>query len=212
MLNNKVSHFQDGYVAIVGPGVKAGFLNVGPGTNHYAFTFGITKRKESFALPALTDLGDMREVRRMEVQDAARWLHKSIGRGLACTYNLLWSIIQSADILRSSDLMYDFESLVTSRLSEKLTVVSIAQDLEISPSLLLRSVKSEYNQTVQQYLREKRAEVAKTLILTSDLPLKTIAAKTGMPDLQYFNKAIRSVSGLSPTALRKFAVNKTLHW
>lgn len=211
-LNNRVSKFEDGYVAIVGPGVKAGFLNVGPGTTHYAITFGITKRRESFALPALTDLGDMKEIRREELRDADRWLHKSIGRGLAFTYNLLWSIMQPAEILRSSDLMYDFENLVTSRLSEKLTVVSLAAELDISPSQLLRSVKAEYNQTVQQYLRDKRAEIAKTLILTSDLPLKTIAAKTGMPDLQYFNKAIRSVSGLSPSALRAIAVNKTLHW
>ncbi|MBS1703031.1 MAG: helix-turn-helix domain-containing protein [Armatimonadetes bacterium] len=60
-------------------------------------------------------------------------------------------------------------------------------------------------------MREKRAEIAKTLILTTDLPMKTIAVQTGMPDLQYFNKAIRSISGLSPRALRELSVNRTKH-
>jgi AraC-like DNA-binding protein len=210
-LNNHTLPYGDGFVALVAPGTKAGFVRVGENTHHYSLTFGLSKRTETVALPSLTDLGDLREVRRKEFQDADRWLHISIGRGLSCVYNLLWSIAQPADILRSNDLMYDFERLVTRRLSEKLTVASLAAELNISQSQLLRSVQAEYNQTAQQFIREKRAEIAKTLIVTTDLPLKTIASQTGMADLQYFNKMIHSTSGLSPRALRELAVNRTNH-
>ena len=210
-LNNRVTPYGDGFVALVAPGTKSGFIRVGADTMHHSLTFNFIKRTETVALPSLIDLGDLRDVRRKEFQDADRWLNISIGRGLSCLYNLLWSIAQPVDILRSSDLMYDFERLVIHRLSEKLTVASIASELNISQSQLLRCVHSEYNQTAQQFIREKRAEIAKNLIITTSLPLKTIAAQTGMPDLQYFNKAMRSVSGLSPRALRDLAVNRTNH-
>ena len=210
-INNRTLPYDDGFVSLVAPGTKAGFVRVGADTMHYSLTFNFIKRKETVALPSLIDLGDLREVRRKEFQDADKWLNFSIGRGISCVYNLLWSIAQPVDILRSNDLMYDFERMVTNRLGEKLTVASLASELHISQSQLLRSVQAEYNQTAQQFIREKRAEIAKNLIVTTDLPLKTIAAKTGMPDLQYFNKAIRSISGLSPRALRSLVVNRTNH-
>ena len=211
MLNNRITPFHDGYVAVVAPGTKAGFLRVGPETPHYSVTFGIAKRVDTVAIPSLVDLGDMREARRKEFQEAQRWIHFSILRANACVFNLLWGIAQPIDVLRSSDLMYDFERLVTERLSEKLSVASLANELGISPSQLLRSVRAEYNQTAQQFIREKRTEVAKTLVLTTNLSLKEIAAQTGMPDLQYFNKAIRGLSGMSPRALRDLAKTRTRH-
>jgi AraC-like DNA-binding protein len=211
MLNNRVTPFDDGFVAVVAPGTKAGFLRTGPDTPHYSATFGITKRTDTVAIPSLIDLGDMREARRKEFEEAQRWVHFSILRANACVFNLLWGIAQPVDVLRSSDLMYDFERLVIERLSEKLSVAALAAELGISPSQLLRSVRAEYNQTAQQFIREKRAEVAKTLVLTTNLSLKQIAAQTGMPDLQYFNKAIRGLSGLSPRALRELANYRTRH-
>ena len=89
-------------------------------------TFGISTRVETVALPSLVDLGEFRELRRAEFLQSDQWLDKSIGRGISCIYNLLWSIAQPVDVLRSSDLMYDFDRLVTSRLAGKLTVSSIA--------------------------------------------------------------------------------------
>jgi AraC-like DNA-binding protein len=210
-INNRISPYEDGYVALVAPGTKAGFIRVGEGTPHYAATFSLSARMEVVALPSLVDLGELKEVRRAEFASANRWLERSIGRALSCVYNLLWSIAQPVEILRSSDLMYDFERLVTNRLAEKLSVASLARELEISPSQLLRSVRAEYDMTPQQFLKEKRSEVAKTLIITTNLPLKTIAAQVGMSDLQYFNKAVRSTTGLSPRALRELAVNQTQH-
>lgn len=210
-VNNQTYPFHDGYVALVAPGTKAGFLRVGEGTNHLRLTFGITKRVETVALPALTDLGELKEVRRKEAQDVQKWLSYSIGRGLAFAYNLLWEIALPPDALRSSTVVHEFETLVVSRLKEKLSVPSLASELGVSQSQLLRLVRAEHGGTVQEFIRDKRAEIARGLIASTNLPLKTIAMQTGMPDLQYFNKAIRTASGMSPRALRTLAQNRTRH-
>ncbi|MBS1703032.1 MAG: helix-turn-helix transcriptional regulator [Armatimonadetes bacterium] len=146
-LNNRARPFTDGSLIIVAPGMKAGIWPVGDGASHYGFTFGIKKGRDVIAVPSLTDLGDAKELRRRECMESEEWLSRSLWRSIACAYSLLWSVAQPSTILRSSDLMYDFERLVTERLSEKLSVADLADQLDISQSQLLRSVKAEYNQT-----------------------------------------------------------------
>ena len=211
IVNNRAYPFEDGFVAIAGPGAKVGFVNVGENTQHYRITFGLKKRVEVVALPTVSDTGEFKELRRQEFKHAEEWLTRSIGPALACTYNVLWQIAEPSEALRSSMALYDFEKLVNERLSEKITVQDLCQDLQVSQSHLLRMVRSEYGVTIQEYVREKRAEIAKTLIVSTDLPLKTIAAQTGMGDLQYFNKAVRQSYGMSPRSLRQLSVNRTKH-
>ncbi len=208
---NQTYSYQDGFVALVAPGTKAGFLCLGEGTRYISFTFNLTKRVETVALPALADLGEFREFRRHEAHDAVHWLSRSIGRGLAFVYDVLWSIAQPSDALRSSTVVHEFETLVIERLREKLSIATLATELGVSQSHLLRLVRAEHGGTAQEFIRDKRAEVARTLIVSTDLPLKAIACRTGMPDLQYLNKTIRAASGLSPRALRSLAQNRTPH-
>lgn len=202
-VNNRSYPFNDGFVALVAPGTKAGFLRVGEDTAYHSFTFNLVKRIETVALPALVDLGEKTEFRRRELRETELWLTRSIGRGLAFVYNLLWDVALPSDRLRASSVVYDFETLVVGRLREKLTVSGLAAELGVSQSQLLRLVRAEHGGTVQDFIREKRAEIARTLIVSTDEPLKAIAMRIGMPDLQYFNKAIRNASGLSPRALRE---------
>lgn len=210
-VGNHTFPFDDGDVALVAPGARVGFVGVGQETLHYTLTFSLRPRVEIVALPAVANLGEKRELRRQEVRDAEKKLTFSIGRGLAFAYNLLWDIALPPDVLGRSTIVQDFDRLVTQRLAEKLSVPKIAAELGISGSQLLRLVRAECGMTVQEFIREKRTETARNLIASSDLTLKAIAAKTGMPDLQYFNKAIRAASGLSPRALRDLATNRTRH-
>ena len=159
----------------------------------------------------MADLGQDVNVRRKEFEDSFKWLHTSIMRGLACAFNTLWSISQPAHIFRKSDLVFDAEALIIKRLHERINIQELADELAISHTHLLRHFREEHNCTIQEYMREKRAEIARQMIQETDLSLKEIAAKTGMPDLQYFNKVIRSTTGLAPRALREQAILRTRH-
>ena len=210
-VNNKPIPYEIGNVGFVVPGTKVEFLNVGEGTRRYLLSFGLKARTETVAIPAVADLGQDVNVRRKEFEDSFKWLHTSIMRGLACAFNTLWSISQPAHIFRKSDLVFDAEALIIKRLHERINIQELADELAISHTHLLRLFREEHNCTIQEYMREKRAEIARQMIQETDLSLKEIAAKTGMPDLQYFNKVIRSTTGLAPRALREQAILRTRH-
>lgn len=210
-VNNRPIPYEDGNVGFVAPGTKVAFDRTGEDTAHYAFTFGLVSRTETVTIPAVASLGDLVEVRRREVAASYEWLHVSIMRGLACCFNLLWSISKPIDAFRKSDLVFDAETLIAKRIGGKIVVQDLADELAISHSHLLRLFRQDHHCTIQEYIRDKRVEIASHLITTTNLSLKEIARRSGIPDLQYFNKVIRTSSGLSPTALREQALRQTRH-
>lgn len=210
-VNNRPIPFSPGNVGFVVPGTKVEFSAIGDGTNHYYFNFGLIPRTETVSIPAVADLGEFTELRRREVADSYDWLPVSIMRGMACLYNILWSIAQPQEAFRKSDLIFDAERLIIERLKEKISIGALASELAISHSHLLRLFREEHHCTIQEYIRDKRAEIARQLICETDLSLKDVAMRTGMPDLQYFNKAMRASTGLSPRALREQARTRTRH-
>ncbi len=211
VVNNQPIPFGDGFVGFVSPGNKIEFPKIGAGTPHMALTFGLVARSETVVIPAVADLGEDRELRRREFHDADAWLSVSIMRGLAAAFNTLWSIAEPIGAWRKSDLIYDAEALIVGRLGQPIVISEVAEELGISHSHLLRLFREEHNCTIQQFIREKRAEVARHLIGSTSLSLKEIAQRTGMSDLQYFNKVVRGATGLSPRALRELAETRTRH-
>ncbi len=210
-VNNKPIPYQPGNVGFVTPGTKVAFDRTGEGTEHVSLTFSLVSRTETVVIPAVASLGDLVDVRRQELADAYDWLHISIMRGLACAYNLLWSIAKPLDAFRKSDIIADAEALIMKRIATKINVATLADELAISHSHLLRLFRQEHGSTIQEYIRDKRVEIACQMITDTGMSVKEVANRVGMPDLQYFNKVIRASSGLSPTSLREQALTRTRH-
>ncbi len=210
-VNNRPENFSKGDAGLVVPGAKVEFDRVGEGTFVYSMTFGLVSRIEAVAIPAVKSFGDSVSVRRQDFSDSIDWLQRSIMRGLACAFNVLWCMAEPLEVFRKSDLVFDAEALITDRLAGPISVAGLARELGISHGHLLRLFREEHDRTILQYIRDKRAEIARHLITETDMPLKEVAVKTGMPDLQYFNKVVRTATGLSPRALREMAVHRTKH-
>jgi AraC-like DNA-binding protein len=87
-------------------------------------------------------------------------------------------------------------------LSEPLTVPEIAAAVGLSHNHLTRLFTGAQGVTVVGYLRQRRIEHARQLLVHSTMSITAIAATVGIPDLQAFNKACRTVTGLGPRALR----------
>lgn len=87
-------------------------------------------------------------------------------------------------------------------LSEPLTVPDIAAAVGVSHNHLTRLFTAGPGLTVVGYLRQRRIEHARQLLVHSTMSISAIAAAVGIPDLQAFNKACRTVTGLGPRALR----------
>ena len=88
-------------------------------------------------------------------------------------------------------------------LSEPLTVPQIAAAVGVSHNHLTRLFTAGPGLTVVGYLRRRRIEHARQLLVHSTMSISAIASTVGIPDLQAFNKACRTVTGLGPRALRQ---------
>ena len=94
-------------------------------------------------------------------------------------------------------------SYIESRLPEPMTVPEVAGWVGISANHLTRVFGNELQETVVGYIRRRRIDHARRLLASSTMSIPAIAASVGFTDLQAFNKACRSVTGLSPRALRR---------
>lgn len=88
--------------------------------------------------------------------------------------------------------------------TEKLSLASISQALNIGRTKLCQLAKELSNgHTLSYLLTQRRVQSAKTLLLQSNLPISAVGDAVGISDYNYFSKVFRSVTGVSPSAFRK---------
>ncbi|GIG66906.1 AraC family transcriptional regulator [Phytomonospora endophytica] len=91
---------------------------------------------------------------------------------------------------------------IESGLAGTLEVPRIAAAAGVSHNHLTRLFRAETGDTVVAYIRRRRMHRARHLLRESTLPIPTVAAAVGIPDLQAFNKVCRRELGAAPRALR----------
>lgn len=80
--------------------------------------------------------------------------------------------------------------------------------LQMSRSALHYKLKKNMDQSTAEYLRRFRINKAKTLLLTSDDPVKIIAFQVGFKDPNYFSRVFKNLEGKSPS---QFRINANLN-
>jgi AraC-like DNA-binding protein len=93
-------------------------------------------------------------------------------------------------------------SLIEANLHLSISIPAIAGQAGLSQNYLARLFKEHYGMTLTAYQTKKRLELARYLLLNSDIKIKEIAARCGIPDPQHFNKLFRKFMGKSPSAMR----------
>ena len=99
------------------------------------------------------------------------------------------------------DLAEDTRYLLAARFSEKLTLDTLADDLDCSPFHLARVFRHWTGQTIHRYLTQLRLAAAMDL-MESNLPLRNIALRTGFCRHSHFTKAFRDHMGVTPSEWR----------
>lgn len=93
------------------------------------------------------------------------------------------------------------------RLDRVLSVPALAREAGCSQNYLARCFRRQYGITIPGYILQARMSQACHLLASTQLPIKEIAARSGMPDAQHFNKQFRRLTGGSPSAYRaRFAL------
>jgi AraC-like DNA-binding protein len=88
-------------------------------------------------------------------------------------------------------------------LSEPMSLDTMAKVAGLSRSGLIWKFNRQFKTTPQQYFIQLRMQLAKQLLLESDLSISHIADKCGYDDIYYFSNAFRKNVGVSPSSFRK---------
>lgn len=104
--------------------------------------------------------------------------------------------VYSEDVLRTVRYMQ-------AHLSEPIKLETLAEVAGLSPTGLIWKFDRQLKTAPMQYLIQLRMQLAKQLLLESDLTVTQIAESCGYGDVYYFSNAFRKHTGINPTAFRR---------
>ena len=87
--------------------------------------------------------------------------------------------------------------------SQKITLEQMAAHVHVSPAHLCRLFRTELHQTPGEFLTRRRLQQARSLLETTDLPIRRIGVLCGYPSPEHFNRSFRTSAGLTPGQFRK---------
>ncbi|HHH75509.1 MAG TPA: AraC family transcriptional regulator [Phycisphaerae bacterium] len=94
------------------------------------------------------------------------------------------------------------QSYIQKHISENITLAALARQAHMSKFHFLRCFKKLSGRTPMEQLRISRVEYAKSLILTTDLPLKDIASRAGMGNQYHLSRLFRRYLNVTPGEVR----------
>lgn len=88
-------------------------------------------------------------------------------------------------------------------LDEPLTVQQLAEQARMSPRTFTRHFRAQTGRSPGAWLAEQRVQLARRLLETTDLPVDTVGARSGLGSGANLRLHLRNAIGLSPAAYRR---------
>jgi len=106
---------------------------------------------------------------------------------------------------RSSSVICDqaLEIIENRYMDPGISLVSISNEIAVSPNYLSTLVKKMIGKTLIDLLTKKRIEVAKELLLGTPMKIREISEQCGYNDQHYFSYCFKKYIGVSPNAYRR---------
>jgi AraC family transcriptional regulator len=87
--------------------------------------------------------------------------------------------------------------------AEKLSLVNLANELNIHPVHLSRDFSKHFHCTFGEYVRKVRVEKSLSFLPNKNLSLTEIAFECGFADQSHFLRCFKQINGINPSAYRK---------
>jgi AraC family transcriptional regulator len=104
------------------------------------------------------------------------------------------------EILKRVNIAKDF---IESYYTQDITLKDISNVAFLSENMLLRHFKKIFNTTPYNYITKKRLDLAKELLLTSNIPVNKITVVTGFQSPSSFGRVFKYNYGVTPESFRK---------
>lgn len=205
-LNGTLTPFRSGALFVVPPGARCRVEGVGSGEFVHCFIsmYAHDSGKDVSLVPFFTQFSRPEaDVWEYTIRAALRRMVISQTSKYAVTWNLLWRIAQPMSAIDANPFVDLSIKWIEQRIQQKIAIKDLAAAMEISHNHLIRHFRQELGITPVQYVRQRRAEIARELLTNSTKSIKSIAHEVGVPDLHSFNRLIRECLGMSPRQVRR---------
>ncbi len=103
----------------------------------------------------------------------------------------------------NDDLLEKVKSFIDNNISENITVKDISDYVCVEYKYFSHHFALRYGMRLKQYIRRKRVELAKEMIVNSDMNMTAIAEKCGFGTIHYMTRVFKNEENLSPTEFRR---------
>lgn len=101
------------------------------------------------------------------------------------------------------DLQLRIRQYIATNLKSELQVDGLCRAFGLSRTAMYQFFHKAYGTTVRQFIFDQRIARAKELLKSSSAPISEIAISVGIRDYNYFIRAFRQTTGISPLQYRK---------
>ena len=101
-------------------------------------------------------------------------------------------------ITSQDDRIAKILSYISQHISEKTNLDNMAEEMCLSKDHMIRIFRQSTGETPGTYITRKKIEQAELLLITTDIPVKNIAAQLGFEDVSYFIRLFRRHLGITP--------------
>ena len=85
---------------------------------------------------------------------------------------------------------------------ENLTIESLANSARIHPTHLVGEFRRYFKTTIGDYVRQRRIESAKQMLMKSNIPISEISLISGFFDQSHFTRVFKKTVGITPAVFR----------
>jgi len=86
---------------------------------------------------------------------------------------------------------------------KKITLDVISKDLSMGKTTLCNTVKDQFGTSVNKLIKNKRIEMAKIYLKTTNMSISEVAERVGINDFNYFTKVFKESTMITPYRYRK---------
>lgn len=197
-----------GHMSLVSADTAYNFVFNGPSTHLYAHFFPAAgDMRKAVLLPVMRPLGAFYPRIHEKMTRMIQLFPINRRHAEVILWDILWDLVdmERREAPLTQQALDQAICYIEQHLHEPLRVVSLVDEVSVSHNTLLNLFQEKFGKSIAAYICDRRMQRAHNLLIYTALPIKTIAADCGLPDLNQFNKTIRRTFGAAPRALREKA-------
>ena len=105
------------------------------------------------------------------------------------------------------DVLLHVKNFLDENFCAKITLLELSKHCFYNPSYLSRAFKARFKTSITNYVKNKRLEKAKELIVSTDLVIEKIISNVGFSDRTLFYREFMKKYGITPITLREKSKN-----